>query len=603
MDQPTVRSRDAIAPEYKWNAPSVYADIATWDKATDSLAELIPQIEPYRGHLAEGPQVLLKAMAAIEECNLQLGKIFVYASISHYVDTADGQANRMLGKSAGLVGQLTTASAFLDPELIAIGQEKLNSWTQAEPRLKVYAHYFEDLFRKLTHVRSAEVEELLGMLSPAFFSTANTATMMTDADFRFKPAVGKDGKEIAVTQGSLQTILTAPDREARRTAWENYMDTYLAFKNTLASNLNTSIQQNVFNARAHKYESTLEASLFQNNIPVEVFHNLIDTYRHYLPVWHRYWKARAKGLGVEKLHTYDIWAPLTTHHPTIPYQAGVEMISAGLAPMGEEYVKILRRGALEQRWVDVSPSQGKSSAQFSSGWPGTFPFIVMNYDDTIFSLSTLTHELGHSMHSYFTWANQPLVYCNYSLFVAEVASNFHQAMVRAHLLETNPDPDFQISVIEEAMDNFHRYFFIMPTLARFELEMHERAERGEGLAADDMINRMAELYAEGYGDGVEVDHDRDGITWATFGHLYQGYYVYQYATGISAANALSRRILSGEAGAAERYIRFLKSGSSLYPLDALKTAGVDLTTPKPVEETYMILDGLVSRLEKLVETR
>ena len=194
MDQPTVRSRDAIAPEYKWNAPSVYADIATWDKATDSLAELIPQIEPYRGHLAEGPQVLLKAMAAIEECNLQLGKIFVYASISHYVDTADGQANRMLGKSAGLVGQLTTASAFLDPELIAIGQEKLNSWTQAEPRLKVYAHYFEDLFRKLTHVRSAEVEELLGMLSPAFFSTANTATMMTDADFRFKPAVGKDGK-------------------------------------------------------------------------------------------------------------------------------------------------------------------------------------------------------------------------------------------------------------------------------------------------------------------------------------------------------------------------------------------------------------------------
>jgi oligoendopeptidase F len=227
----------------------------------------------------------------------------------------------------------------------------------------------------------------------------------------------------------------------------------------------------------------------------------------------------------------------------------------------------------------------------------------MNYDDTIFSFSTLTHELGHSMHSYFTWQNQPLIYSNYSLFVAEVASNFHQAMVRAYLLETNPDPDFQISVIEEAMDNFHRYFFIMPTLARFELEMHQRAERGEGLTADDMIARMAELYAEGYGNEVELDHERDGITWATFGHLYQDYYVYQYATGISAANALSRRILAGESGAAERYLGFLKTGSSLYPLDALKAAGVDLTTPMPVEETYKVLDGLVSRLEKLVEKR
>jgi oligoendopeptidase F len=603
MDQPNDRARDAIASEYKWNSPSVFADSAAWEKAADSLTELISQIEPYRGHLAEGPQVLLKAMVAIEEANRQLGKIYIYASISHYVDTADGQANRMLGKAAGLVGQLASASAFLDPELIAIGKEKLDSWLENEPRLKIYAHYADDLFRKLAHVRSAEVEELLGLLSPAFFSTANTAIAMTDADFRFKPAVGKDGKQIEVTQGSLQTILTGSDREARRTAWENYMDTYLAFKNSLASNLNTSIQQNVFNSRAHRYASTLEASLFQNNIPVEVFHNLIETYRRYLPVWHRYWKARAKALGVDKLHTYDIWAPLTSHHPTIPYRDAIEMISAGLAPMGEEYVKILRRGTLEQHWVDVYPSQGKSSAQFSSGWPGTFPFIVINYDDTIFSFSTLTHELGHSMHSYFTWSTQPLVYCQYSLFVAEVASNFHQATVRAHLLATNPDPDFQISVIEEAMDNFHRYFFIMPTLARFELEMHERAERGEGLSADDMINRMAELYAEGYGDGVEVDRDRDGITWATFGHLYQDYYVFQYATGISAANALSRRVVSGEAGAAQRYIGFLKSGASLYPLDALKAAGVDLTAPKPVEETFNVLEGLVARLEKLVEGR
>ena len=232
-----------------------------------------------------------------------------------------------------------------------------------------------------------------------------------------------------------------------------------------------------------------------------------------------------------------MWAPLTSQRPTIPYLKAVDLISAGLEPMGRIKFRNLRQGCLEDHWVDVYPSVGKSSSTFSSGWWGTYPFIIMSYDDTLFSVSTLAHELGHWMHSYYTWKTQPLIYGDYSLFLAEVASNFHQAMLRAHLLATNSDPDFQISVIEEAMDNFHRYFFIMPTLARFELEM-QRAERGEGLIADDMIKRMAELYAEGYGSAMELDCERDGITWATFGHLYMNYYVYAYATGISGANTL-----------------------------------------------------------------
>ena len=346
--------------------------------------------------------------------------------------------------------------------------------------LKRYAHYFENLVRKQAHLRSAEVEEVLGLLTPAFSSTYETATMLTDADFRFTPAHATDGSELVVTQGTLRDNLSSPDREVRRTAWENYMDTYLLHRNTLGNNLNTSIQQNVFNARVRGYPSTLEAGLFENAIPSQVFTNLLETTRHYLPVWHRYWRARRKSLGVDKLHTYDIWAPLTNHRPVIPYLQAVDQISAGLAPMGKEYVEILRRGALEERWIDVYPSQGKSSAQFSSGWYGTHPFIVIQYDDSIFSLSTLAHELGHSMHSYFTWKTQPVVYADYSLFAAEVASNFHQAVVRSHLLKTNDDRDFQISVIEEAMDNFHRYFFIMPILARFELEMHQRANVVKG---------------------------------------------------------------------------------------------------------------------------
>jgi oligoendopeptidase F len=601
MTETKLRVRNEIPAEFKWNQASVFPNDQAWNEAADRLPEMIRKIEQFQGRLAEGPEVLQGAMHALEEAYMLLGKVLVYASVSHAVDMADTNPIRMQGKAYGLFGQLQSAAAYLDPELVAIGKPVLDGWMEKEADLKTYAHYADNLFRKQSHVRSAEVEEVLGGLAPAFSSTGETATLLTDADFVFSPASAEDGSQIPVTQSTLHDILASPDREARRTAWENYMDTYLAHKNTLASNLNTSIQQNVFNARVRRYPSTLEASLFENAVPAAVFHNLIETTRRNLPVWHRYFKARRKALKVDKLHTYDIWAPLTAHHPVIPYLQAVDLISAGLAPMGEEYVQALRRGCLEESWIDVYPCQGKSSAQFSAGWWGTYPFIVISYDDSIFSLSTLAHELGHSMHSYYTWKTQPVIYSDYSLFVAEVASNFHQAMVRANLLATNADPDFQISVIEEAMDNFHRYFFIMPTLARFELEMHQRAERGEGLTADDMIKRMGELYAEGYGEEVELDPERDGMTWATFGHLYQDYYVYNYATGISGANALSRGILTGKAGAAERYINLLKSGSSAYPVEVLKGAGVDLTQPQAVEETFQVLEGLVARLEKLTQ--
>jgi oligoendopeptidase F len=275
-----------------------------------------------------------------------------------------------------------------------------------------------------------------------------------------------------------------------------------------------------------------------------------------------------------------------------------------MRPLGEEYVSTLRRGVLEDRWVDIYPNQGKRAGAFSSGTFGTHPFIMLNYNDDIYSMSTLAHELGHSMHSYYTWRTQPQVYANYTLFVAEVASNFNQAMVRAHLLNTNSDPDFQIAVIEEAMSNFHRYFFIMPTLARFELEIHQRVERGEALTAESLNALMTELFREGYGDEVVIDADRIGITWAQFPtHLYSNFYAYQYATGISGAHTLAAGVLEEGPAAAERYLSFLKAGGSLFPLDALKLAGVDLSTPEPVEKTFAILAQMVGRLEQALATR
>jgi len=566
MTEAILKSRSALAVEDTWNAESVYDSPAAWDAEQQRLPAEIEGMTRHQALMSKGPAELLAAFEELESLNKRVGVLLTYAIMAHHVDTTDQDASRRYGQAQGIVGQLMGSQGFFDPELLAIGHDKLKEWMQAEPRLAVYAHYFDDLFRRQAHVRSAEVEQLLGLLADPFSGPRSTANMLTNADLTYRPARTADGTELPMSLAALDKFLGGADREARRTAWESYMDAHLAFKNTLASNLTTSIKQNVFNARARQYGSTLEAALFVDNLPETVFYNLIDTFKRNLPTWRRYWVVRRRALGVEALQPYDVWAPLTDKPPVLNYRQAVDWISAGLAPLGETYVNTLRRGCLEERWVDIYANQGKTDAQFSTGGPGTHPFILMRFDGELGGMSTLAHELGHSMHSYFTWETQPLIYSNYSLFVAEVASNFNQAMVRAYLLAHNPDRDFQISVIEEAMSNFHRYFFIMPTLARFELEVHQRLERGQGLTADDMIELMADLFAEAFGPEVPFDRQRMGMTWATFGHLYTDYYVYQYATGISGANALASRILSGTPGAAEAYVGFLKAGGSLYPL-------------------------------------
>jgi oligoendopeptidase F len=378
------------------------------------------------------------------------------------------------------------------------------------------------------------------------------------------------------------------------------MDRHLEFKNALASNLTTSIKVNVFNTRARKHDSSLAASLFDHNVPVEVFHNLIGTFKRHLPVWHRYFEIRRKALGQRDVSYYDMWAPLAKKKVKLSFEQSVDMICQGLAPLGREYTDTVRQGCLKQRWVDYAPNKGKMNGAFSYGAPGTYPFIMMSFTGDVPSMSTLAHELGHSMHSHLTWKHQPLAYADYSLFVAEVASNFNQAMVRGHLLKTSQDAALQIALIEEAMSNFFRYFFQMPTLARFELETHERIEKGDSLTAESMIELMADLFTEGFGPKVKIDRPRVGMVWSTFSHLFSDYYVYQYATGIAGAHALSGRILRGEKNAAEAYLGFLKAGSSGYALDVLKKAGVDLATSKPVEETFAVMEGYVDRLEKLL---
>ncbi len=596
----SVPPRSEIPTEFTWNAESVFATLADWETACDAILEALPKVQQFQGRLAEGPAALADYFDAANAISQTMGKVYTYASMSAAVNALDADAVAMQSKAGGLSAQVISAYAFGEPEMLAIGYDTLRHWMQDEPRLAHLGAYFEDLFRRQAHVRAAEVEELLGLVSAPLEAIYDTFSLLMNADVRFRAAQDSSGSEVPVNQGSMNTLLSHADREVRRTAWESYADGHLAYRSALSSNLLTSYKADVFRAKARRYPNTLEASLFANNVPPAVFHNLIDTFRKNLPTWHRYWRIRREALGLDDLHEYDIWAPLTANAPKVSYQQAVEWISAGMAPLGEDYVSALRRGCLQDRWIDVYPNQGKRSGAFSDGSYATHPFIMMSYNNDLGAMSTLAHELGHSMHSYLVRRTQPQIYGDYTLFVAEVASNFNQAMTRAYLMEHNPDRDFQLTLIQETMTNFHRYFFIMPSLARFELEVHQRVERGEAVTTESMNDLMVDLFNEGYGGEMVVDHDRTGITWATFPHLYSAYYVYAYATGISAAHALAERVLTGEPGAAQRYLEALSAGSSLTPLQTLKHAGVDMTLPDAVETTFGVLARMVDRLETLI---
>lgn len=597
---PKLASRDQIDARYRWDLTHIFASDDDWAAELDILRRDIVDIERYQGQLAESPTVVANWLEESERLQERLGKLYVYASCQYAVDTTDQAAGGRESQAIGVHAELAAAASFAEPELLAIGAEVLQRWADQEPRLTRFRHYFDELERHAPHIRSAEVEEVLGQAIEPLESGAGIHSVMANADLAFGPAVSSTGEALEVAQGTYDALIAHVDRAVRRSAYLSYTNAHLALKNSMAACMSFGIKRDWFLARARRFDTSLEAALADNHIPAEVYQSVLETFVRNLPILHRYWRVRREAMGYETLHPYDLRAPLTTSSPRVPFEQSVEWICQGLLPLGDDYVSTAREGLQHGHWVDVYPSRGKTAGAFSSGAPGTAPLILMSYTDDIESLSTLAHELGHSMHSFLTWQTQPIVYSDYSIFVAEVASNFNQAMVRDHLLRTLDDPSYQLALVEEALSNYYRYFFLMPTLARFELETHTRIEQGEALSADSMSELLADLFEEAYGGQVSYEREREGITWAEFStHLYANFYVYQYTTGIAAARALCNRVMAGESGAVEAYLDFLRAGSSAYALDALASAGVDMSSPQPIQEAFDYLDSLVDRLAEL----
>jgi len=590
---------------FTWDSESVFPDPAAWDAAVATILARLPDLGEFKGHLGDSPDTLADWFETSEKLQRLMAKVQVYTSMEYSCDVGDQGAAARADRVRSASAQLSAAMSFSLPEMIAIGFPRLREWVATSPRLAYLGHHFDRIEKLREHIRPPEVEEVLSQVTDSLSTALSAHAVLANTDLRFQPAAGVDGPE-EVAQGTISHLLASADRETRRTAYESYADAHLAMRHTMAASLAGGIKRDVFFARSRRFATSLDAALAPNHIPAAVFHNVIRAFRDNLGTWHRYWRVRQRALGLDRLKPYDTRAPLAPPIK-VPYEQSVDWISEGVSPLGEEYVRVLRRGALEERWVDVYPNQGKRMGAFSTGSPDTFPFIFMSYNDDIYSMSTLAHELGHSMHSYYARGTQPFVYSNYGLFQAEVASNMHQALTRRHLLDSKKEPAFQIAVIEEAMSNFQRYFFIMPSLARFELEVHERVERGGALTADYLNKLMADLMEEVYGTEVELkgaDRERAGSTWSQFHtHLYSNFYVYQYATGIAGAHHLAQRVADGAPGAVENYLAFLKSAGSMYPLDGLKMAGVDMASPEPVQAAFATLAQMVTRLEELTTAK
>lgn len=593
-------ARNEISPEDTWRLEDIFPSDDEWNKEYSEVQKLIPDAGKYQGRLGESAETLYAALQFQDHLLSRLGKLYTYAHMRYDQDTTNSFYQGMDDRIKNLYSEAASALAYIVPELLAEDEEKIAGFLEDKTELQLYKHSLEEINLQRPHVLSAEQESLLAQASEVLGASSNTFGMLNNADLEFPSIKDENGEEVEITHGRFIRFLESDEQRVRHDAFKAVYETYGKFRNTFASTLSGNVKKDNFNAKIRNYDSARHAALSADNIPESVYENLVNTINDNLHLLHRYVKLRKKVLGVKELHMYDLYTPLVKEvKMEIPYNEAKDLILKGLKPLGEDYLNILKEG-FENRWVDVHENKGKRSGAYSSGTYGTNPYILMNWQDNVNNLFTLAHEFGHSVHSYYTRKYQPYPYGNYSIFVAEVASTCNEALLNDYLLKTIDDDKKRLYLLNHYLEGFRGTVFRQTMFAEFEHLIHQKAQNNEALTADSLTKEYYELNKKYFGDEDIVIDEEIGLEWSRIPHFYYNYYVYQYATGFSAATALSKQILQEGQPAVDRYIEFLKSGSSDYPIEVLKKAGVDMTSSKPIEDACKVFEEKLNEMENLL---
>ena len=593
------RDRKNTPIEYTWNVEAMYEMASGCEKDLQNCLQLAEKFKEYKGSLDNGPKTLLAALRDRDIVIRKLRKASEYAFLRKCEDNRVPEFQALADKAAMIGARVSEITSFFTPELAAIHEDKLRSWIEAEPGLAVYAHFLDEIQRNRPHILSKEEEKLLAQLSEISGVMGDTFDMLSDADFKFGTILNEKGEETEVTHGSYIGLVSCKDRSVRKEAYEHMYAQYEAYRNTVASLYTYSVKQDVAMARIRNFGSALEASVFDDNVSADVYNNLIDVVNAHLPAMHRYVALRKKLLGLDDLAMYDIYVPVLDEPETdIPYEEAQKIIDEALVPLGEEYRGIVKQ-AFASRWADVYENEGKTSGAFSAGCYDSIPYILLNYNNKLDDVFTVIHEMGHSMQTWYSNHNQEPVNADYPIFTAEVASTVNESLLYRHLID-HADSDLRKAyLINQYLDGFKGTLFRQTQFAEFERDVHAMVEAGDMPTCESLCKLYGDLNAKYYGPDVNYD-EHIAIEWARIPHFYGAFYVYKYATGYSAATAISKKILEEGQPAAENYIKFLRSGGCDYPLELLKLAGVDMSTPAPIEAAMQTFEELLDELERLI---
>ena len=592
-----VPERKDIPENFRWNLEAIYPDFETWQKVYGETSEKIDALKDYAGKLGEGSATLLAFIKADESVSLELERLYVYANMKSHEDLRESKPMELAGLAESLTVKYAAAVAFFEPEILSLPHDYINDCIKNEHELTRYEFFFRKLLREREHILPHEQEILLAKAAEVMSTPSNAFTLLTDADMKFPDITDEDGNTSELTEERWYRFSRSRNRQVRHDAFMGVYGTYAKFKNAIAALYSGSVKGDIFSSTARKYASSLDMALFAENVPEDVYGHVVDTARKYSPSLHRLVALRKKVLGLSDFHFYDLNAPLTKEPETrIDFPEAVDLAVKALAPLGDEYIADFKRG-ISERWIDIYENKGKRKGAYSWGAYGTNPYVLLNYDGTIHDVFTLVHEMGHSMHSYYSRKNQPQVYADYTILLAEVASTTNESLLLEYLLNHSSSADNRKWLLSYYYDMVRATFFRQAMFAEFERETHSYAESGGVLTPDYLCSLWEKLNGNYYGPEMTIDPELCA-EWARIPHFYTAFYVYKYVTGFTAANAFASSILSGEDKATGRYLHFLKSGGSDYSLNILRRAGVDLMSDEPFERTMKLFDERLDAWDK-----